>query len=368
MDNYMFPIADCVLFEKYCNLSCEYCFLDKDYRKQIPKSLLTQYYVDLLKCIELAKKKDVDMLKISGGEIFLLSELLDKIIEISGFEKVQILTNGTLTTQTDIMRISQKGNWGLQISLDGHTEEMNFLRFKSKRMFKKVKECLEYSISKALPIEIHMCLNRTNVSNLKSYLEYLVALNGRITLNIIPVREKNERLAVKKEQIGYIEEVIANYNRYEQVLPPKQYLWLLHEMLVSHNKPKEWKCFINKTVLAIQGNGDIKICPEVPTLDTTICGNIFQDSENLLENDYIEKLATSPKNDLLSNHCGRISICKGCFTHYEIINLYINNMIDCGQLRRMWVYDSDRMIYKLNKIKHMYQKEKLLSSNGMRDK
>lgn len=351
MDKYVFPIADCVIFENYCNLSCDYCFLRENLQSQIPKELLSGYYENLLRCIGFAKANNIAMFKLSGGEIFLHDKLFNAVMKETGFQKIQILTNGTLIRDEHIQRISQRTEVGLQLSLDGHTFEMNFSRFKSRGLFQRVKDLLEYIVKKDIPVEVNMCLTRENVESLKLYIEYLMTLRGRVILNIIPVREEKEHLAVKEEQLIHIEEIILKYDAYESVLPPKEYLKLMLFVLKSKNKPEGWKCYINKAVLSIQGDGDIKICPEVPTIDNTVAANAFSYGDNSKQYNPIDEIIDSKRAELLSNYSGRIPICKGCFTHYEIINLYVKGMISEEQLRRIWIYDNDVIVHRLNEIR-----------------
>lgn len=346
-------LADCVLYEKYCNLNCKYCFLGNDFIIKIPPSKTEFYIRNLKKIIEEVKDTRVSAIKLSGGEIFLLPKLVDTLKYIPAFDKIQLLTNGTLLNESIIKEIKKITNLGLQITLDGIDYESNRYRFPNVQIFERVIGNLEKIIKNGIPLEINLCLTRYNVNRLKNFLDFLLSLDSNcVMLYPIPVRESEYKFGIFKSQLIYIEEIMLNYKQYQSVLPPYAYLEALYHMLYFGCKPKGWRCYIPDTVVGIQGNGDIRLCSESGSKD--IYGNLFTES--------LEERITRNKKEanyfFMKNHCRVAPQCKDCFTHYEVINLFIDNKISSYDIGRIWLFQCKQILDKLILLKKIvYESE-----------
>jgi MoaA/NifB/PqqE/SkfB family radical SAM enzyme len=68
---------------------------------------------------------DIPILKISGGEIFLVNGIIDLFEDrASHYTVLQALTNGTLLNEEKVARMAEIKNLQVQFPLDGHTLDM----------------------------------------------------------------------------------------------------------------------------------------------------------------------------------------------------------------------------------------------------
>ena len=156
--------------EEFCNFQCEYCegFYPTDYSllkdkegnlhvpdewyklvRQCPKKVQENFesgrsfkhFYDMAEKV-IAKNRemlDIDILKISGGEISIYPELCNFVEKLhQDFPIVQILSNGSNISKEDILRYKMMGNITFQISLDGVTKESNYGKSHSSSVTEKV--------------------------------------------------------------------------------------------------------------------------------------------------------------------------------------------------------------------------------------
>src|SRR5579871_4889196 len=134
-------VHDHVITDFLCNLRCKYCPCEVTLMKRkgdlvvIKDSAFGPAYQEPVSGVLkrshqvvsiVSQKLPATVLKLSGGEIFLLPEFIDELPELARkYAIVQILTNGTLMNDVVIKSISAINNVHIQISLDGHLIEMN---------------------------------------------------------------------------------------------------------------------------------------------------------------------------------------------------------------------------------------------------
>lgn len=149
-------VNDLVVREDFCNMKCTYCLTEtstfgeekvKDYTK-----LKYEEGSDLKKNLNnmskiLRAKYDIAVLKISGGEILMVNNILEFIKEESKHYKVvQLLTNGTLLNKELIEGLSQIDNVCIQLSLDHHTVIGNAYRTKNEKLLNHILENIDYIV------------------------------------------------------------------------------------------------------------------------------------------------------------------------------------------------------------------------------
>lgn len=331
-------MADCVLFEQYCNLHCDYCFLSHNFKTKLPPAEAEALLAALASILQQVKQRNIPIMKLSGGEIFMLPGLVGKLKENHDFARLQVLTNGTLLTRTIIDELAQLDNFGLQMTLDGHTFEANSLRFTSRALFQRVMDNMQYILEKNIPLEINMCLTRNNVAYLEAFLKELNHWKNReLILYPIPVRESEERFSVLPGQLEELYKILEHYEQYASILPPIFYFNHMIHMLETGAKHKDWQCWVPELILGLQGNGDIKACPEVGVGEQAVRANLFHSAE----------LVSPGTAYLLRTRCRTLRVCSGCYTHYELMNAFINGSMSRADLESIWFFRNEQVMNSL---------------------
>lgn len=318
---------DFVIAEDNCNMHCQYCLTGTSNFKESHKSmgnkkqLVYEEGSALKKQIDtitdlLEANYDIGILKISGGEIFLIKNIVDYIKAYSKKIKIiQILTNGLFIKEKDLEQLKKMNNICFQLSLDHHTLAGNFYRSKEETVLARVLNSIERIVMCDIPLEINCVLTDKNTAVLKDFAEYLMKYKGKkVRLLPFPVRGvKRNDFYPKQEQLSGIKELIQDYDIYKEVLPPKPYLMKMYEFLKTGRRGVP--CTIPKYSVGIFDDGIITPCPNYWF---SSFGSIFDnDPEQVLS-----KIGTDKIYRLLLHINNSISECNKCFTPWEIVNLY----------------------------------------------
>ena len=153
-------VNDYVICEEICNGSCKYCLTGMSTFKKKHQHLLFENKIafDLHPLLDgkityqndSILKKKIDfvndwifthlkplILKISGGEILLVKNIEDFIFkQCSVYKRVQMLTNGFLLNRKLLEKLRDMPGFCLQISMDGHTLELNSNRVQNSQLQK----------------------------------------------------------------------------------------------------------------------------------------------------------------------------------------------------------------------------------------
>ncbi|MBI4980309.1 radical SAM protein [Candidatus Woesearchaeota archaeon] len=372
MEKAQFVINDFLLFEEFCNLRCDYCggFYPTDFvfrrdgdrlvypqrwestRKasttleemldQTPK--ITQLFELASRVLEgLNDQFEYPILKLSGGEVFLIKEICDFIEHSSKrFKAVQLLTNGTLLNESSIECIAQLGNVYIQLSLDGHNLEVNRARIKREELQRKILRNIEVIQKKGLSLEINCVLTKYNTKEFSAFAEY-ISQYPKVVIFPRPVRgESVEILHPDESAIKQFEESIKTVNPH--VLPPSSYIDKLLSTLL--HKKRAWKCYIPFFVMGTDMYGNLSRC--------TLCSgstkvtNILEPDEDKLQS---LKHKVSYNSD---NNC--ISCPENCITQYEMFNLYVESMVNEEELKKVPIFRANGIIENIKEIKSSIKK------------
>lgn len=352
-------VNDYVILENICNLRCKYCKEEKIPWKRKDNILfmgnVSIRISEIIKRVNTVLEKvnkiiDTPILKLSGGEITIIPELLDWVNEIKDkYETVQILTNNYLIPENFYEKIARMKNLQLQISLDGHTYEMNKYRFVNKKQFAMVienfKVLMEYS---TIPVEINCVLSDINHMNLLNYLDWIMSFGrNKIILNIFPVRGI-KTIKVPLKASDNLKEVIINYQSYSKILPPYPYMKGLYNF-VKHEGRKS-SCLIPYAVIGTYDTGNINLCtcsPSLPNLGNGFKDNLMEIANNIHNPVFYKALHAKPP---------KYRICKGCLIHYDIINLYFKDKITENDIRKLQFYGGTKTIKRLKHIKDIIRR------------
>ena len=329
--------VDFVIEEDNCNMACQYCltgasrFKEKHKNMGIKKRLVYEERSELKKQIDtitdiLDAHFDIGILKISGGEIFLIKNIVNYIKKYSKkLKTIQILTNGLFIEEDELELFKEMKNVCFQLSLDHHTVAGNFYRSKDKAALARVLYSIEQIVMKGISLEINCVLTDKNTAILEEFARFLMRYKGKkVMLLPFPVRGVNrDGFSPKREQLVGVEKLIHNYDAYQPVLPPKTYLVHLYEFLQTGHRSTD--CLLPKCSIGVFNDGIITPCPNY----------WFSALGSLLEKDpdqVLNKVGADKIYRLLLHKNNGISECDKCFTPWEMLNLYYAGRLSWEEL------------------------------------
>lgn len=348
---------DLVVEPGFCNLSCKYClsnqmptWLLEDQPNSITKKLIYSEETELKHQLDSMFKNynnifDASILRISGGEIFLVKGIIDFLkANHENFDVVQIVTNGLLLNEENIKKLKEIPNCHLHISLDGHTVGLNNNRVKSHYQQETILKNLENSVKTGFPIEIGAVLSNTNTRNFTEFLDYLLKYNNQIIVFPFPLRgEAKERFHPDRESILEFSKIIENYSKYQNILLPFSYIEEVYKILKEDKR--QLRCHIPKTMLQFFNDGNISPCPNGWA---SSLGNLIKDDSSEIKS----KIGRDKIYSLFLQSRPRLSFCKECFTSLDIINLYIEGKISDEELASIPLYSGSKTQARLKYIKN----------------
>ena len=355
--------------EEFCNFRCEYCegFYPTEYSllkdkegnlhvpeewykliKRCPKTVQENFetgrsfkhFYDMAEKIIKKNKKtiDIDILKISGGEVSIYQGLCDFVENIhNDFTMIQILSNGSNISKEDMLRYKNMGNITFQISLDGVTKESNYGKSHSSVITERVVKNVEELLNNGMGVEINCVLTKHNTDKFDLFLEHFKDYKN---LMIVPRPVRGEPrtiLAASPEQVEVMEKYIyENYNKYKNIIPPIQYFDNLFAIMKTGKRPTN--CYIPYFVQSVDGYGNFELCP---------IGLLYKEHNNIFDEQFIS-------NELLLNSCynnDNNKKCDDCINQYEMFNLFVDDKIGTDELRKLPSLNNDRVISHIEDIK-----------------
>jgi MoaA/NifB/PqqE/SkfB family radical SAM enzyme len=293
-------LLDFVYLGELCNFRCRYCSSSKT-AFRLNEHEIHQAKNNLDKA--LGSLKDSFLIyRFSGGEIFLLEEILAALLERS-FPITQLLTNGTQLSETLLEKLQRaKDRVVVCVSLDGHTVAMNRMR----ESYSGMKESTLHSIlghisslvAAGIPVEIQTVLSDANCDYVISYLDFIIDSypTDKLMVSIFPVRPAPRGL-----RLAALEDTIRNFDRYRQILPSRDYMVGLFNSISLQRKDP---CSVPRHI-----------------------------SFKVLRNGF------SPKYELLSYfcECGGLRYyygkrCTSCYTHYDLYNSILGGRTDIDSI------------------------------------
>lgn len=184
-----------------CNLRCNYCDWEKDKYFELSeeqKSNMKRNISNIKKVVD-REFPEVRMVEYSGGEPFMYPEIVEEILETFPKRWIRIITNGLLMKDEHLEKIKNHGKTFIAISLDGNTLDANYSRFQdNEKIFNKVIENMKKVIEKKIPLMILCTINKHNIDQFASYVEYL---------------EKNYKEEIESGMIVMPSHFVTNYSK-----------------------------------------------------------------------------------------------------------------------------------------------------------
>jgi MoaA/NifB/PqqE/SkfB family radical SAM enzyme len=350
-------VIDHVLTDNLCNLRCTYCPCDvtqlqrsgqqirtRNGRDGPPTESVDDFLERTGEVIERVNKHvNAPILKLSGGELFLVPEFMRLLPALcERFELVQILTNGTRLNNATVAQLARFKNVCLQISLDGHTYEMNRFRFTSTSGFTNALDGLLRSVTSGIPVEVNTVLTGANIEQFFAFVAFLNDASARNTFVYpFPVRGKPEMLPSKNQIELFCLQMPAAFATNKALLPPEAYMNALCAFLRTGTRSNG--CSVPYAVVGSNGDGTIDACTCGPV---KVLGNVLNgDSATTLQ-----RIESDSCYEGVRNLTSQPSCCADCFTHYDIINLFIEGLIDEQEMAKLPFFGTPRLIAALRAV------------------
>jgi MoaA/NifB/PqqE/SkfB family radical SAM enzyme len=158
----------------HCNLACVYCLTESHPRISDRRTLARE---TMTRAAAEADELGFRSVGITGGEVFMLRDFAETMIEIAGILPVVALTNGTLFTDLLLARLEPLAELpaALQLSLDSD-EPIRNDAFRGPENFAKVMDALPKLIERGIEVRIATTVEYQT----KDELERVCALHRRL--------------------------------------------------------------------------------------------------------------------------------------------------------------------------------------------
>jgi MoaA/NifB/PqqE/SkfB family radical SAM enzyme len=330
---------DLVINEDSCNLSCTYCLTGQsnmkdrhnlqlifeppkrdEYRPDTPLGGRIDTVADRIR-----ERFHMPLLKVTGGEIFLVKGIMDFLEQESRKHEVLVVqTNAVLVKPEHIERFREWGNVVLQVSLDGHLYPGHSYRVQSQKQHDKVIAAVERILESGLATEIYTVLNDRSVEHVRELAEWLNTFQVPPTFFPFPVRGPGaEEFAIRPDQLHHIDDLLEHAEELSGVLPPRAYFNRL--LSFYHEGKRTFRCHLPRLVVSSFSDGVVTPCPNI----------WFTDMGNALTDDYDETLDKAGNTGLyraLLAPRPRLQACHGCFTPWDTLSMYFENEISLDEL------------------------------------
>jgi MoaA/NifB/PqqE/SkfB family radical SAM enzyme len=180
----------------HCNLACVYCLTESHPRIADRRALTRE---TMTRAAHEAKELGFGSVGITGGEVFLLRDFAETMIEIAEVLPVVALTNGTLFTDRLLARLEPLADLpgALQISLDSDEPKRNDA-FRGPENFAKVMEAIPKLLERGIEVRIATTIEYQT----EAELERVCALHRRLGItderHIVRPVVKRGRAAVEE--------------------------------------------------------------------------------------------------------------------------------------------------------------------------
>lgn len=273
-----------------CNLRCKHCSTAFG---EIPNVDLP--VEDMTRIIQWAENKNIDKLTLTGGEIFVLPDIMERLKKVrkifSG--KIDIITNATLIDQSKMPELIKCVD-AISISLDGY-DKQSVDQIRGKGVYEKVMACITQL--KALgfsKISLSMILTQENHKNREKFIHLCQELDVKPMPRVLNPRgraKKNyQELRIVDDKAVYTDEELKE---------------------IRSNLTMKSTCGAGNTTIAIYSNREVHPCAAMDEASECV-GNIedlLNDKiklESLLSDcivDYIEPCRECPVRYFCSDTC-----------------------------------------------------------------
>ncbi len=288
-----------------CNLRCKHCSTAFG---EIPNIDLS--VEDMKRIVQWAEDKKIEKLTLTGGEIFVLPDIMERLKTIrrifSG--KIDIITNATLISPSMMTELIKCVD-AINISLDGY-DKQSVDRIRGKDVYEKVMSCVaQLKVLKFSRISLSMILTEENYKNREKFIHLCQELDVKPMTRVLNPRgraKKNyEELRITNDKIVYTDDELEE---------------------IKKNLTMKSTCGAGNTTIAIYSNGEVHPCAAMDEVNESV-GNL-QDLIN--EKIKLRSLLSDCKVEY-------IETCKECPVRYfcsDTCKAMNNTIFDNPQFRK----------------------------------
>lgn len=274
-----------------------------------------------------------NILRISGGELFLIKNIEEFLEKRTEYETIQIITNGSLLNENRLERLKKIGRCQLHISLDGIYYSQNCYRVRNEKEHDNLIKNLEKAVEYGFNVEIGSVLTDANTGSYAEFLDYIQKFDGKVKAYPFPIRgEVRNRFYPKKEDIEKYKRILYEYEKYRNVLPPKSFI---EETVHIFEEKRKLRCYIPLTMVQLFDNGDLTPCPNSWTVST---GNVLNEDKQTI----ITRMEQEKMYKLFLQKRPRLECCRSCLTSLDILNLFLNNKISYDEIISIPLYSGEK--------------------------
>jgi MoaA/NifB/PqqE/SkfB family radical SAM enzyme len=343
---------DLVINEDSCNLSCQYCLtgqsnLKDEHRLQLifqpPRRDTYAPGTELAGRIDgvadrLRNRFQLPLLKVTGGEIFIVRGIMDFLAEQAPkYEVLVVQTNAILVREEHLELFRSWGNVVLQVSLDSHLPYGNSYRTVNEAQHDKLVAAVEAILRSGVQTEIYTVLNDRSVTELEQFVGWLSGFDSPPICFPFPVRGPDaETYQVRPEQIALIERFAERYADFQDALPPRAYLNRL--LRFYREGRRNFRCHLPRLVVSSFSDGVVTPCPNIWFTDM---GNVLTGATNRGRSDdgadpsgaaVLDRVGETPLYQALLAPRPRLKACHGCFTPWDTLSMYFDDEITLDEL------------------------------------
>jgi MoaA/NifB/PqqE/SkfB family radical SAM enzyme len=297
------------------------------------------------------EKMGLPILKITGGEIFLVKGMIELVEELSSqFATLVVQTNGVLVNEGYLERLAALGNICLQISLDGTSYEANAYRSNTRDLHEKIYSRLDKIFKFGIPTEIYCVLNDQSLPELESTLNDLKQYGEHLSVFPFPVRGPDSgEFQVKPEQIPVLRSIWNAYDSFQPIMPPRAYWKRL--MRFYEEGGRNFGCHLPRFAFTTFDDGYVTSCPNI--WFNKIGNMVTQNTEAV-----VEDIGNTPFHQILLAPKPRIDACKGCFTPWDTLSMFMDEEITLDELCSTPMYRAPAVRERLQEIFAEYWESK----------
>lgn len=310
-------------FYSACNLSCSYC---RDCIVKDDKSFTFHHLEEQIEAFLSSFRAAV--VKLSGyGEITMWTDFEKSLAYLRNkFPMVQVISNGTFS-QRVLDMLLKYDNVSPNLTIDGHTLEMNRLRVKGNyKLHEKILNNLRELTKAGRRVEVNCVLHKYNIEALASFCDYLSQF-PRNSVMLFPFPAKTFALAPggvnditgNKERL--VDEIEGIWEKYRTILPPKIYLDEFKSFL-KHGK-MHMKCHVHWANLGSGSKNERLHCPNYG--EELTYGSMLEGLTTRLEDIYNQEI-----EHLKKGYVG--PECAICYNHFHILNNYLEGELTLEEL------------------------------------
>jgi len=321
-----------------CNLKCRHCWLSPDTTAAAKQGAdrcagdTAGLSVSVMRdVIHQARPLGLHTIKITGGEPFLRSDVLDFVSLFHDEELiVDIETNGTLVDESIAGQLEKYQVRTISVSLDGADHETHD-RFRGMDgAFAMTTRGVKYLQERNLNTQIIMSLHRGNVEEIDNIAFLAVELGAR-SLKINPIMPVGRGYRMREDDLTLsVEELIGLSIDIRERLQPKIGIPIYYSLPIAFEpftrvvEGDQAKCPV-LNILGIVENGDISFCGIENVEKDLVMGNVNRDRLDTIWMDHpLLKTMRESVPWQLEGICGKcffkkicLGTCRACAYHLK---------------------------------------------------